>query len=159
MMKDKTALSTRKTGISYLCIGYAISLLFSGFSGLQYSVSGMKDLEAGIFAEWIEYVKGFRLNGIAFPAVLLVFPLSTVITALPPITLTYLALEVFNRVSVLPRLFPDGGIFSVRRAATASLSWTTRTSGARSRPSRCTRSGAKFPAGAPGSSMRSRSGA
>ncbi|MBQ3798690.1 MAG: hypothetical protein II837_00185 [Treponema sp.] len=119
----------------------------------------MKDLEAGIFAEWIEYVKGFRLNGIAFPAVLLVFPLSTVITALPPITLTYLALEVFNRVSVLPRLFPDGSIFSVRGAATASLSWATRTSGARSRPSRCTRSGAKFPAGAPGSSMRCRSGA
>ena len=114
MMKDKTALSTRKTGISYLCIGYAISLLFSGFSGLQSSVSGMKDLEAGIFAEWIEYVKGFRLNDIAFPGGLLVFPLSTVITALPPITLTYLALEVFNRVSVLPRLFPDGGIFSVR---------------------------------------------
>ena len=189
-MKDKTPLSTRKTGVSYLCIGYAISLLFSEISGLQYSISGMEELEAGIFSEWIEYVKGFRLNDIAFPggllipgacmllyvlpllrgkrtgltdrrilnapiaaaififlgwlfnftirygialsahlsgernflAVLLIFPLSTVITALPPITLTYLALEVFNRVSVLPRLFPDGGIFSVRGAVKPSLS-------------------------------------
>ena len=189
MMNDKTTLSIRKTGFFYLCIGYVISLLFSEVSGFLYAVSGLEGIENEVFADWIAYSKGFRLDSVAqlggfaipgacmlvyafplfrgkrteltdrrilnmpiaasvlvfagwlfnfvirfslaltaqlsgersFLSVLLLFPLSTVITALPPITLTYLALEIFNRVAVLPRLFPDGSIFSVKGAVKPSL--------------------------------------
>lgn len=182
--------SLRKIGVQYLCIGYAISLFFSEASSLLYSFSGLAAIENEVFADWVEYGKGSRLDEIAssggfvlpvvcmifyalplfrgkrtpladrrilntpiaaaifvllgwlvdfvirfgaalsvhlsgernFLSVLLIFPLSTVITALPPITLTYLALEVFNRMAVLPRLFPDGSIFSVKGAVKPSLS-------------------------------------
>ena len=182
--------SLRKIAVQYLCIGYVISLLFSEVSGFLYALSGLGDIENEVFADWVEFGKGSRLDEIAgwggfalpvasmifyaFPlfrgkrtslsdrrilntpladalfvllgwlfnfvirfglalsvhlsgernllSVLLIFPLSTVITALPPITLTYLALEVFNRMAVLPRLFPDGSIFSVKGAVKPSLS-------------------------------------
>ncbi len=182
--------SLRKIAVQYLCIGYVISLLFSEVSGFLYALSGLGDIENEVFADWVEFGKGSRLDEIAgwggfalpvasmifyaFPlfrgkrtslsdrrilntplaaalfvllgwlfnfvirfglalsvhlsgernllSVLLIFPLSTVITALPPIMLTYLALEVFNRMAVLPRLFPDGSIFSVKGAVKPSLS-------------------------------------
>ena len=181
--------SLRKTGLSYLFIGYLISVLFSAVSNLVKQVSGMGRIEDAVFADWLRYLEGTCLNELAFfagfaipgicmiaytlplllgkpggvaerriinipsaaallvllgwvfnfclqygvalyaqlaerqnfTAILIIFPLATVITAIPSITLTYLALEIFNRVAVLPRMFPDGNIFSVKGTEKPSL--------------------------------------
>ena len=179
----------RKTGLSYLCIGYLISVLFSAVSNLVKQVSGLGRIEDAVFADWLRYLEGTVLNELAFfagfaipgicmivytlpllrgktgsiaerriinipsvsallvllgwvfnfclqygvalyaqlvegqnfTAILIIFPLATVITAIPSITLTYLALEIFNRVAVLPRMFPDGNIFTVKGTEKPSL--------------------------------------
>ena len=57
--------SLRKIAVQYLCIGYVISLLFSEVSGFLYALSGLGDIENEVFADWVEFGKGSRLDEIA----------------------------------------------------------------------------------------------